>query len=72
MINENILKLAGELITLEQLQEIEENEAVESVENNGLSGNNPHYGKTWYSVKFNETFIAENCDDVSEIQVYTD
>lgn len=72
MINENILKLAGETITLEQLEEISENENVCEVENNGLSGNGSHYGQQWYSVKFNETFIADNCDDVSEIQVYVD
>jgi len=72
MLDLNILELDGELITLEQLTEIEENESVEAVENNGLSGNNPHYGKTWYSVKFNETFINNNADDISEIQVYTD
>ena len=72
MISESILKLDGELITLEQLSEIEENEAVEVVEDNGLSGSNKYYGKHWYSIRFKETFINECCDDVSEIQVYTE
>lgn len=67
-INE-IVKLNNELITDEQLQEIEESECVSETEDNGLSGNK-FYGKKWVSVFFNETFIDESCDDRAEIQVY--
>ena len=71
MINENILGLNGEIITLEQLKGIEENKTVESIEDNGISYSNKYYGKHWYTVTFNETFISANCDDVNSIHVYT-
>ena len=69
---QNILNLDGELITLEQLEELELNEMVEGTQDNGLSGNNPHYNKHWYTVYLNETFLSASDDDIKEIQVYTE
>ena len=71
MINENILKLDGKLITVEQLNEIEGNENVTAIEDNGMSGNGEHYNQHWYSIIFKENFIGKDCDDIKEIQVYT-
>ena len=64
---EQIIKLNNEIITLEQLAEIEESQCVELVEDNGMSGLN---GKHWYSITVTEMFINDSCDDVTEIQVY--
>ena len=69
---ESILRLDRELITLEQLEELELNALVEGTQDNGLSSNNPHYGKHWYTVYLNETFLSASDDDINEIQVYTE
>lgn len=64
---EQLLKLDNEIITLEEMEEIEGSELVESVEFNGMSGIN---NCKWYSIYLNETYIKEDCDDSNQIQVY--
>lgn len=64
---EQIIGLDKEIITVEQLEEIESNEFVENVEFNGISGQNEC---KWYSVFLTEEYITSNCDDSNEIQVY--
>lgn len=64
------LKLNGQLITLEQLEEIENSDFVDGVQFNGLTGNSFYYGRKWYTVYFNNSFINFCSDDVMEISVY--
>jgi hypothetical protein len=65
---EEILKLSNEVVTLEQMEELQKSECVEIVECNGESGK--YHGKKWYTVRFNESYIDGKCDDVTEMQVY--
>lgn len=57
---EQLKDLDGNIITLEELEAVEEFENVVSTEDNGLSG--LHYNKHWYSVTLSNG---------EEIQVYT-
>jgi hypothetical protein len=69
-INE-LVKFNNQTITLEELTEIEKNEFVESVQDNGLSEHPSHSHQNWYTVYLKVFFINNNCNDCNEIQVYT-